>query len=178
MNFDRTWTLFLDRDGVINRKLDNDYVKSWSEFEFLPGALPALKELGNIFGLIFIVTNQQGIGKGLYTEADLTAIHRKMMEEIRRARGRIDKIYFCPELAANNPPCRKPNTGMPLQAQKEFPLVNFSKSVIVGDSMSDMEMGRRLGMRTILIADGAMQSPLVDMYFTGLHSFAMSYAGK
>lgn len=172
MDFDKTWTLFLDRDGVINRKLDNDYVKSWNEFEFLPGALEALARLAKVFGHIVIVTNQQGIGKGIYTADDLAGVHRKMMAEVERAGGRIDKIYFCPGLEKDSPHCRKPNIGMAEDAKKDFPSIEFSKSVIIGDSISDMEMGRRAGMHTVFISSSPKESDLIDARFESLYDFA------
>jgi D-glycero-D-manno-heptose 1,7-bisphosphate phosphatase len=172
MSFDKSWTLFLDRDGVINRKRDNDYVKRWEEFEFLPGALEALASLEKVFGHILIVTNQQGIGKGIYTVDDLNEVHRRMMEQIEKAGGRIDRIYFCPGLAKDDPPCRKPNTGMALDAKRDFPSIDLSRSVIVGDSMSDMEMGRNAGMHTVFISEAPKRSPLIDLHFDSLLAFS------
>ena len=90
---DETWTLFLDRDGVINKKKDNDYVKSWDEFFFIEGSLKAISILSNIFKNIFIVTNQRGIGRGIMSDQDLDIIHNKMMNEIKYKKGRVDKIY-------------------------------------------------------------------------------------
>lgn len=174
LKIDTTWTLFLDRDGVINRKLDGDYVKNWEEFEFLPGALEALASFAKLFGHIVIVTNQQGIGKGLYTAEDLTEVHRRMMEQITNAGGRIDKIYFCPGLAKDDPPCRKPNPGMAHDAKKDFPSIDFSRSIIVGDSISDMEMGRNVGMHTVFISNDPKQSPLIDQQFESLFEFSKS----
>ena len=88
-------TLLLDRDGTINVHIIGDYVRKWSDFEFIPGALEALAKFAKHFKHIFIVTNQRGIGKGKYTEADLMDIHNKMNAEIKKAGGRIDKIYYC-----------------------------------------------------------------------------------
>ena len=146
---DKSWTLFLDRDGVINRRLLDDYVKRWDEFEFLPGVKEAIAKLSRIFGRVVIVSNQQGIGKGLMTEKDLDHIHSMMVHEIEEAGGRIDAIYHCPELKEKNPECRKPKPGMALQAQKDFPEIDFEKSVMIGDSESDIEFGKRLGMLTV-----------------------------
>ena len=92
LNIAKDWTLFLDRDGVINKKLDNDYVKHWIEFEFLEGVLDALKKLDTVFGKIVVVTNQQGIGKNLYRIEDLELIHKNMLYEITYLGGRIDKV--------------------------------------------------------------------------------------
>lgn len=101
MQFDKSWTLFLDRDGVINRRLVNDYVKSWTEFKFEAGTLEAVAKFSTVFGHIFVVTNQQGIAKGLMTEADLYAIHNQMIIEVEKAGGRIDQVYFVPTTQAN-----------------------------------------------------------------------------
>lgn len=174
MQFDKSWTLFLDRDGVINHKLENDYVKRWEEFRFLPGVLDALASLAKIFGHIVIVTNQQGIGRGLYTAEHLLEVHRRMMIEIENTGGRIDKIYFCPGLAKDNPPCRKPNPGMALDAQRDLPVIDFQRSVIVGDSISDMEMGKAIGMHTVFISTESNNSPLVDQQFESLFAFTNS----
>jgi histidinol-phosphate phosphatase family protein len=148
---DDNWTLFLDRDGTINTKLEDDYVKKWSEFEFIPGALESLSKFAKRFARIVIVTNQQGIGKELMTHEDLTDIHKKMMEVIEFYDGRIDQIYYCPFLAIHEPTCRKPMPGMAIQAQKDFPDIDFSKSIMVGDAISDVEFGTRLGMKTVML---------------------------
>ena len=151
MDFKVNWTLFLDRDGVINERLPGKYVKDWVDFKFRPEALGAIKALASIFSTIIIVTNQQGIGKGLMEKEDLDVIHQQMLAEITTTGGRIDAIYYCPDLAVKIENCRKPNPQMAFQAQEEFPNINFSKSIMVGDSISDMEFGRNLGMTTVLI---------------------------
>jgi len=148
---DETWTLFLDRDGVINKKIDNDYVKSWEEFEFLPDTLNALRFISNFFGTIVVVTNQQGIGKKLMTKDNLNDIHDKMLEEIEAADGRIDRVYYCPDLADEESPCRKPEIGMALWAKRDFPDIDFKKSIMIGDSPSDLKFGINKGMKTFLI---------------------------
>ena len=138
-------TLFLDRDGVINRHRPGDYVRSWEEFEFLPNILTTLAEWSKSFRYIIIVTNQRGVGRGLMSEENLLDIHQRMICEIKKHNGRIDKIYYCTDLNDASPN-RKPNIGMALQAKKDFPNIDFSKSIMVGDSNSDMEFGRRAGM--------------------------------
>lgn len=148
-----SWTLFLDRDGVINVRLIDDYVKTWEEFEFIEGVLEKLAEFSTLFGTIVIVTNQQGIGKGLMSEADLTDIHSRMLEEIEQAGGRIDKIYHCPALRSDADNCRKPRPVMAYKAQEDFPNIDFVRSIMVGDSLSDIEFGRAVGMRTVWISD-------------------------
>jgi D-glycero-D-manno-heptose 1,7-bisphosphate phosphatase len=150
-NINKNWTLFLDRDGVMNERLVGDYVKSWNEFEFSAGVLEALKILNNKFKTIVVVTNQQGVGKGKMTMKNVDAIHEKMIAEIEKNEGRIDKIYVCPDLKHNNPKCRKPETGMGEQAKRDFPNIDFSKSIILGDSASDIEFGKRLGMKTVFV---------------------------
>ena len=150
-DIDESWTLFLDRDGVINKRLPNDYVKNWPEFEFLEGFLSGLAKANTIFNTIVIVTNQQGIGKGKMTVEMLEAVHRQMLSRIEKSGGRIDKIYFCPDLKNTNPKCRKPEIGMAEQAKRDFPSIDFSKSIIVGDSASDLEMGKRVGMKRVFV---------------------------
>ncbi|MDP1803522.1 MAG: HAD family hydrolase [Bacteroidota bacterium] len=172
LNINKDWTLFLDRDGVINKKLDNDYVKHWVEFEFLDGVFDALKKLDIFFGRIVVVTNQQGIGKHLYRVEDLELIHKNMIYEINYLGGRIDKVYFSPYLDSENHPTRKPNIGMALQAKKDFPEIDFSKSIIVGDSLSDMEFGKKAGMRTIFISDEKKKDERIDLHFRSLIEFA------
>ena len=147
-----SFSLYLDRDGVINKKKDNDYVKSWDEFFFIEGSLKAISILSNIFKNIFIVTNQRGIGRGIMTDQDLDIIHNKMIGEIESKKGRIDKIYYCSDidyLSLN----RKPNPGMALNSKNDFNDVDFNKSFMVGDQLSDIEFGKNLGMKTILIGN-------------------------
>lgn len=153
LKIDESWTLFLDRDGVINEKLDNDYVKRVEEFRFLKDAEEAIASFGKVFGKIIVVTNQQGIGKGLMSHEDLEEVHQYMLKGIEEKDGRIDAIYYCPELAAKNAACRKPNTGMPIEAKQRFPAIEFKKSIMVGDSFSDIEMGKRLEMVTVFISE-------------------------
>lgn len=172
LTIDKTWTLFLDRDGVINKKLENDYVKHWIEFEFLKDVHAALKHLNSVFGKIVVVTNQQGIGKGLYRTEDLELIHKNMKYEIEYLGGRIDNIYFSPYLNQENHPTRKPGIGMALQAKQDFPEIDFSKSIIVGDSMSDMEFGRNAGMKTVYISENDKHDNKIDFNFRSLLEFS------
>lgn len=171
LNIDKTWTLFLDRDGVINTRLIDDYVKHWIEFEFIDGVLPALKELKEIFGTIVVVTNQQCIGKGIITVDDLELIHKNMLYEIDYMKGRIDKVYFSPYLSSENHPTRKPGIGMALQAKKDYPNIDFAKSIMVGDSMSDMEFGKNAGMITVYVSDSPKVHPNIDFNARSLNEF-------
>ncbi len=145
------WTLFLDRDGVINHRLPGDYVKSWAEFIFMPGVLSALAHLNNRFDHLVMVTNQQGIAKGLMTEQDLSTIHHRMRKMIRKHRGRIDAVYHCSASSDQVPSCRKPEPYMGIQAKKDFPTIDFKQSVLVGDSVSDIEFGKNLNMITVYV---------------------------
>ena len=120
LKFDKSWTVFLDRDGVINTERRADYVKTIDEFIFEEGALEALKKLNDIFGVIVIITNQRGVGSGIMSVEDLNSVHNHMLESITSNGGRIDKIYYSPYLAAENHPTRKPGIGMALQAKKDF----------------------------------------------------------
>lgn len=162
----------MDRDGVINEKRENDYVKKWSEFSFINGSLNAISEFSNFFGKIIIVTNQRGVGRGLIKEEDLISIHRKMVEEIEINSGRIDKIYYCSDVLDDSY-CRKPNVGMGYKAKIDFPDIDFSKSVMVGDSISDIEFAESLGMKKILIGK-SIHNLNLDGEFSSLFHFCNS----
>lgn len=166
IQFDKTWSLFLDRDGVINSRIVGGYISDWDDFDFIPGSITAIEKLSGIFGRVFVVTNQAGVGKGLMTEKQLHEVHRKFLKTIDLLDGRIDKIYYCPDKPDSNSPNRKPETGMALQAKNDFPEIDFSKSVMVGDSNSDMDFGKRLGMTRVFI-EGKKEDPSVfEPHFT------------
>jgi D-glycero-D-manno-heptose 1,7-bisphosphate phosphatase len=160
---DAVKTVFLDRDGVINRKKDDDYVKSWAEFEFLPGAKAALGLLSKSGYRVIIATNQRGIARGLMTPDDLTDIHRRMQEELAEAGAVITAIYYCPH-DSGQCICRKPETGLFLQARRDFPDIDFARSILIGDSSSDMEAGDRLGCRNILVGRDARYESAATLY--------------
>ncbi|MGO8949666.1 MAG: D-glycero-alpha-D-manno-heptose-1,7-bisphosphate 7-phosphatase [Ktedonobacterales bacterium] len=144
-------TVFLDRDGVINR-LRSDYVTSWDMFEFLPHVKEAIRMLSTAGMRVVVATNQRAVARGLLSVAELMRIHDNMCAELAAAGATINAVYYCPHdkgLCA----CRKPEVGMFLQAQGDFPEINFRRSVVVGDSLTDMQAGRRLGCRLILITD-------------------------
>ena len=168
---DKSWTLFLDRDGVINVRLIDDYVKNINEFEFLPGVIEAFKIFAEKFGPIIIVTNQQGVGKGLMTLQDVDNVHDFMKKEIDNQKGRIDAIYVCPQLKSDPNNFRKPSPRMAYMAQHDFPEIDFEKSVMIGDSNSDIEFGKNAGMYTILIGDEPVKCK-PDSKFESLIKFA------
>jgi histidinol-phosphate phosphatase family protein len=148
---DGAWALFLDRDGVINERIVDGYVRNPSEFRFIHGVQESMKMFSRVFKYIFIVTNQQGIGKGLMSETDLMHVHDHMLQNIKKHGGRIDGIYYSPHLDSENHSSRKPNPGMALEAKKDFPEIDFSRSVMVGDMEKDIAFGQKLGMLTIFI---------------------------
>ena len=143
-------TLFLDRDGVINEKIENNYVKNIDEFIFKKNIFKALSILNNFFDLIIIVTNQRGVGKGLMTKDDLEKIHDNMILEFKKKKIIVNMIIHCPYLDQDNF-FRKPNPGMAYLAKEEFKYISFQNSVMVGDSKSDIEFGQNLGMKCIRI---------------------------
>ena len=172
---DKSWTLFLDRDGVINHEKKADYIRNWEEFAFYDGVLEALELLNDKFGVIVMVTNQKGVGKGLMTVDDLNRIHTNMLSTINGKNGRVDKIYYCSDLEDASPN-RKPNAGMAFQAKKDFPSIDFSKSMMVGNKISDMKFGRNAGINTVFVAttnpDTEHPHPTVDFRFDDLLAFA------
>ena len=144
-------TLFLDRDGVINVKLEGRYVRNTDEFEFMPGAELAIAHFSKIFKRILIVTNQQGIAKGIMSDKDLGVLHDYMLFELKKNGGVIDKIYYCPHLAAENCSCRKPNPGMIQQAIIDFPEIKIEDSYLIGDSDTDILAGNKTGLITVKV---------------------------
>ncbi len=178
---EKNWTLFLDRDGVINQRIPGNYVQYPNEFKFINGSDTAIHIFSKYFKIIVVVTNQQGVGKNIMAHENLHKVHEFMIEGINRVGGRVDKVYYCPELAKNNPKCRKQNIGMGLQAQKDFPDINFEKSVMVGDSISDIQFGNLLGMKTVFVeTKNAKEIELaknedIDFQFADLISFAQQF---
>lgn len=169
----KTWTLFLDRDGVINKKLEGDYVKKIAEFEFEYLALEAIEQLTSLFGRTLVVTNQQGIGKGIMTHDMLKEVHNYMQSEVINKGGKIDSIYYSPTLAEDNSIYRKPNTGMAEEARRDYPEIDFKKSIMVGDSLSDMQMGKRVGMFTVYINENEnLQLKEADLVCKSLWDFS------
>ena len=144
-------TLFLDRDGVINQKLEGRYVTNFNEFVFVKNSDLAIRKLHKIFKRILIVTNQQGIGKGIMTEDDLNLLHLQMQRKLNPDFDLIDKIYFCPCLEGDSCNCRKPKTGMLEEARLDFPEIIIENSFLIGDSESDIEAGNKFGLKTIKV---------------------------
>lgn len=167
--------VFMDRDGVINRLLPGDYVKRWEEFELLPGVAAAIRLIRESGFLAVVITNQQGVGKGLMGMDDLDAIHLRMVGELRRQGADLDGIYACPHLAAEECDCRKPKDGLIRRAVAELG-IDAGASYMVGDSSSDLEAGRRAGCRPVLI--GAVSTDGCGVgTFLDLMAFARFLAG-
>lgn len=148
---DSSWTLFLDRDGVINQRNFDGYITKIEDFIFTPHFLTSIPVLSSLFGKIIVVTNQQGIGKGVMTDERLQEIHRYMTNEIQQVGGRIDKVFYASNLKNTLNDRRKPLPIMGIEAQNQFPTINFSKSIMIGDTNSDLLFGKKLGMKTILM---------------------------
>lgn len=171
-DIDNTWTLFLDRDGVINKRIIDDYVKKIDEFVFLDGVLESLKIFKNIFKRIIVVTNQRGIALGLMNEEDLSVIHNHMVNEININGGRVDHIYHCPHDKTDNCVCRKPKPGMLIKAQHDFPDIDFTRAIMVGDSVSDMGLGRSRSLKNVFISEKSHVDADADIVFPSLKDFA------
>ena len=157
--FKRTPTALLDRDGVLNKRAPKArYVRSWSEFEWLPGAKEALRLLNKAGYRVIVVSNQAGIGRGLMTETDLRQIHDKMRAEAAEAGGQIDKVYYCPHDWNEGCECRKPKPGLLFQAQRELNL-DLSRTVFVGDDERDGEAADRAGCLFVRVSE---EKPLIE----------------
>ena len=166
---DSTWTLFLDRDGVINKRNFEGYITEVASFEFLPNVPQAIARLSQIFHRVIVVTNQQGIGKGLMTERNLFEIHAYMCDSIYELGGKIDKCYFAPNLKGAEDDMRKPGPAMAELAKMEFPEIDFSRCVMVGDTDSDILFGKNLGMKTVRVLSPEKCEVSADIEINGLH---------
>jgi histidinol-phosphate phosphatase family protein len=175
-----TWTLFLDRDGVINEEKEQSYVFRYDEFVFYEGVLEALRLLTGRFAYFVVVTNQRGVGKGLMTADDLRDIHQKMTAAIVKAGGRIDRVYYCDSLSDEHPN-RKPNPGMAFEAIKDLPGIDLTRSIMVGNNISDMEFGKNAGMHTVFLRttnpDQSLPHASIDLSFDSLLDFAKALQG-
>ncbi len=174
-NIDNSWTIFIDRDGVINHEKHLDYIHTWDEFVFYEGVKDAIKIFAEVFNRVVVVTNQKGVGKGLTKLEDLNTIHANMKAAIEEAGGRIDAIYFCADLNEDSPN-RKPNPGMGLMAKNDFPEIDFNKAIMIGNTISDMEFGRNLGVHTVFLPttrpDVDLNDQRIDLVTDSLRSFS------
>lgn len=165
------WTLFLDRDGVINERIMNGYVKSESEFVMLPGVAKAIARANSIFHKVVVVTNQQGIGKQIMTERNLSAIHDYCDELIRKEGGHIDAYFFAPNLVGEQPDFRKPGIAMAHLAKEKFATIDWEKAVMVGDTNSDIQFGENCGMKTVFVSHSGEIHPKANLTVSSLSEF-------
>jgi D-glycero-alpha-D-manno-heptose 1-phosphate guanylyltransferase len=172
---DNSWTLFLDRDGVINYEKKNDYIRNPKELKFYEGVLEAMKIFNEKFGKIVVVSNQRGVGREMMTENDLLEINNFLITTIESAGGRIDNIYYCTAVDATDPH-RKPNPGMAFSAKLDFPEIDLTKSIMIGNRPSDMLFGKNAGIYTVYLAtthpETAFPHPDIDLRFDTLIDFA------
>jgi D-glycero-D-manno-heptose 1,7-bisphosphate phosphatase len=142
--------VFLDRDGVINRRIQDGYVTRLSEFEFLPDTIPGVRALAGLGRPIIVVSNQAGVAKGLVKQRSLEQMTGWFVGEIVAGGGRIDAVYYCPHAPADDCTCRKPKPGLFLQAANDFG-VDLRQSVMIGDTVSDAEAATAAGVRPLLV---------------------------
>jgi D-glycero-D-manno-heptose 1,7-bisphosphate phosphatase len=161
--------VFLDRDGVINRKApEGSYVASLSEFEVLPGSLEAIAKLCGNGWQVFLVTNQRGIARGIVSVDAVDKIHGWLLERVRDAGGRITQVYVCPHDYSDLCDCRKPNPGMLLRAAREHSL-DLAHSWMVGDSLRDIQAGQAAGCKTAYLGGG--ECKMADIEVPSLLAF-------
>jgi D-glycero-D-manno-heptose 1,7-bisphosphate phosphatase len=175
-------TVFIDRDGVLNEKMpEGHYVALWSEFQVRPGVVEAIAHLNRAGVRVAVVSNQRGVALGLYTAEDVKAIQAEFQKMLGAFGAHVDGFYFCPH-DKGHCNCRKPLPGLFEQALADFPGIAAATSVMIGDSLSDIEFGRRLKMTTAFI-DGAADRQkqgaedareMADLTFSSLHD-AVNY---
>jgi D-glycero-D-manno-heptose 1,7-bisphosphate phosphatase len=168
--------VFLDRDGVLNEKMpEGRYVAKWADFRMLPGVPEAIARLNRAGIRVIVVSNQRGIALGLYSAADVRAVHTCLQARLGEQGGHIDAFYICPH-DRDGCDCRKPSPGMFEQARRDFPEITADNSLMVGDSLSDVQFGKRLGMRTVYVqgdperqkAGAEQAAALADQRFNSL----------
>ncbi|MEN9742342.1 MAG: hypothetical protein RLZZ65_147 [Bacteroidota bacterium] len=165
---DPSWSLFLDRDGVINQRDFNGYILKWSDFQFTPGLLENAGAINALFGHVFVVTNQQCVAKELISSEDLAALHTQMIQELALHGLQIQHLVAATEKKGEAPFRRKPNTTMALEIKALFPAVDFQKSIMVGDTDADIAFGKALGMLTILVRSQEKTTQIPDFYIDHL----------
>lgn len=173
--------LFLDRDGVINVENPNGYILRQEDFEFMPRVPEALNLLTAHFDLMLIVTNQRCVGRKLISTEALEAMHTWMVETLAQSAVHIEKVYYAPALETDNF-FRKPNPGMGLKALEDFPKIEVNKSYMVGNNLSDMEFGRKLGLHNVFLHTTSpafdILPEIVDEQHAGLWEFAQRFIAR
>jgi D-glycero-D-manno-heptose 1,7-bisphosphate phosphatase len=152
--------VFLDRDGVLNRKApEGEYIGRWNDFHLLPGVEEAVAALNRGGRRVIVVSNQRGIALGRYSAGDVEALHGQLQRHLAERGARIDAFYYCPH-DIGECECRKPGTGLFEQAFRDFPEISAENSLVVGDSLSDIQAARSLDMPSIFIeGDAATRKP-------------------
>ena len=169
-------TIFLDRDGVINENR-SDYVKSWEEVSFLPGAIEAIRRLSTSEYAIVMVTNQSAVGRGIVPFELAQAINRQVVEQITAAGGRIDAWYMCPHHPEQRCECRKPAPGLLLQAQRDLDL-DLASSYMIGDAYSDLQAAQAAGVRATLVLTGRGAEQLDEVRSSNLRYAVAADVGE
>lgn len=172
------WTLFMDRDGVVNVQIIDGYVLRPEQFTYTPHFLEAMRLIRPRFQRIILVTNQQCVGKGLCSQEDVDAIHGRLQGQLEVQGTPFDRVYCCPHLAEASCACRKPNIGMFLQALRDFPDIDPARSLMVGDTLSDMQFARNASIHAVHV--GAVRHPefetvmdIASSHFDSLYDFAL-----
>lgn len=171
----KEYTLFIDRDGVINKPIVDDYAKRLEDFILCNGAVDALGELSQLFKRVILVTNQQGIGRAVMAESDLEDVHLKMYKAMKaKGLGYFDAALFAPYLTSESHPWRKPSNGMLHKAKNYFPDIDFTKAIMVGDSPGDMKLADSLDILKVKISNPQFDFDNQDLQFDSLSAFVDS----
>ncbi len=176
-DIDKSWTLFMDRDGVFNHDKVGSYVFHPDEFVFYDGALEATRIISEKFGRVIVTTNQRGVGRGLMTLDDLKKVNDKLQRVVKENGGQIDHVYSATAMSDLDA-IRKPNPGMAFLAKRDFPDIDLSKTIMIGNNPSDMQFGRNAGLYTVYLTTTNPPYELphqdVDWQFESLYAFAKS----
>jgi histidinol-phosphate phosphatase family protein len=155
---ERRAAVFLDRDGTINEEVD--FVRTPDELRLIPGAAASIRRLNEAGLPACVISNQSGVARGFYTEADLAGIHEKLERDLAAGGGRLDRIYYCPHHPTKGLPpydtlceCRKPAPGMLLRGSHELD-IDLARSFVVGDRDVDIQVARAVGAKAVLVLTG------------------------
>jgi D-glycero-D-manno-heptose 1,7-bisphosphate phosphatase len=152
--------VFLDRDGVINRKAPaGDYIKSWDEFHFIPGIVDWIRIFNALSLLVIVVTNQRGVSRGLMTARDVDTIHARMTEELKTRGARVDDVFCCMH-EEDVCDCRKPKPGLILQARRKWN-IDLSRSILIGDTERDRQLAEACRLPFLLVGNGNIQATIL-----------------
>ncbi len=165
--FQRDRVVFLDRDGVINHDSDN-YIKSWSEFTFIPRSIEAIHQLVRHGYSVIVITNQSVINRNMVSYKNLNYIHDMMKKTVENEGGRIIDIFFCPHIPENNCTCRKPKPGLIHQAQSKYN-IHLNTAVMIGDNAKDIECAKNAGCKGILVKTGNAKQALTTLKDKHVH---------